>query len=1027
MHRALTRSFSTTLPTDAYGAVTFDAVWATPPSAARPRFHFNWDNGTGNALSANVYHIASYLFEDVTSSTAAAGSASAAASSASSAAASQSSAGVYASSAQNSATAAANSATVAGGNASAAAGSASSASTSATNAALLDAANSASAAATSASSATSSQSAASSSASAAQLAGVSATATAASLLPSDFSQGGTYWTEGFNLFTVGGGTPDSYVSYPVIGGVGPVLQTANAGVVPLFSAIGHVQVQPGHSYQVSRLAQVTVAATNTSAQYRLWTGFASFDASGSYLGVAWAANPYCAAGAGWILAQGTFTTEAIQGNCSGTVFIRPVFHHNWIDDAAVSYAGNGTMQTQYCRLDDVTSQAAAAGSATAAANSASSAAASQSGAGSSASSAQTSATNAATSEGNASGSAGSASNSAGQASGSAGSASASAGQASGYAGSASTSASAASISASNASGSANTAATQATNASNSASNAAGSASAASGSASAASTSAGTAGTYATSAQSSANSAAVNAGSAATSASSASSSSAAATSAAAAAQDSATLSASVSLNSINRNPSFSAWSNPSGLPDGYGFWSNSDNTAQIAGLNGNPYAVQQAPAAGEQIGFYQDGLRKTRGWYVIEVDCRISGSFVGAGVGFYGSSEGLNLQLHLDPDVNGVIRTASEADFWTYRWRKLVEAAAEDYTTVLYTFTAYAGLGDVSATRVIQWDHVAIRPATDGEIKGQRADTNATAALAQISSNQAAQASINSAQASTNSTISAQIGDASSTASRADTNAAAALAQISSNQAAQASLNSTQASTNSIVSAQIGSASSTASAAYSAAVGAQGTLSSARITFVAAAGDGRAQFTLSSDGHDGRWALVGDGQIDGSLNVTGSITSGPLAPGAASASYWEEQASSNGSPHGAQVSIYVAAGDIPSGQSTVGVRIVGSQDTLSTTYFDMGYLNGATDFGSSATTQSVYNPHTGEMQDSTVGGWTTTGNLLAAQPPTGGVWSYTTFIQLGAGYYTFAMYNHGDGNGGGSNIRHQSISVDVLKR
>lgn len=238
---------------------------------------------------------------------------------------------------------------------------------------------------------------------------------------------------------------------------------------------------------------------------------------------------------------------------------------------------------------------------------------------------------------------------------------------------------------------------------------------------------------------------------------ASSSAALASASAAAASQSASLVASVATSAINSNPDFNAWSNASGLPDSWKFWTNSDNTSRVAGVLGRPYAVRQSPAAGERLGFYQDGQRMTRGWCILEARIRGYNSFSGAGVRFSGAGKSYDLNFATDPDVAGTVRSGAEYAGWSYNYSKLIYVTAEDYGAVLYAFTAYDGLGDISAQKQIDWDHVAVRTATDGEIAGKRADGNATTALAQIATNASAQASINAAQATVNSSVSSTLG------------------------------------------------------------------------------------------------------------------------------------------------------------------------------------------------------------------------------------------------------------------------------
>ena len=374
------------------------------------------------------------------------------------------------------------------------------------------------------------------------------------------------------------------------------------------------------------------------------------------------------------------------------------------------------------------SAANAANSANAASTSAQTAASSQTSAGQSASAAQASATTASTQAGNAQG----------------------------YAGQASTSASQASTSATSANGSANTASGYMQQAASSRDAAGGSAGAAASSASVAKSASDSATSAATSASTSANNAYNQYQGAVGQAQAASSSAASASAFATAASQSATISASLATTAVNSNTDFNVWANVNGLPDGWKFWTNTDNTARTGGILGRPYAVRQSPVAGERLGFYMDGLRMMRGWSMLEARIRGYNSFSGAGVRFSGANKSYDLNFATDPDVAGTVRGGAETAGWSYTFSKLIYITAEDYGAVLYAFTAYDGLGDISAQKQIDWDHVAIRAATDGEIAGKRADGNATTALAQIATNAAAQASQNAAQAIVNSNVNATL-------------------------------------------------------------------------------------------------------------------------------------------------------------------------------------------------------------------------------------------------------------------------------
>lgn len=359
-----------------------------------------------------------------------------------------------------SAIAAATSASAAGTSATNAGNSANSASTSANTATTKagEASGSASSAATSASNASSASTNAGNSATAANGSNVSATLSAASLMPSDFQQDGKFWQQGFgglpaNLTPISANSTFSFVTNS---DVGRALRATSSSQVD----VGNIGMLPLSANRVYRLtARVRQLSGSVFAQLQLYrigvTATGGTTANGT---VTSPSTLTFTALNTWVDMSGTVTGGTVNAMiAAGANNIRALLR-------LVAPSSSVTVEYLYIRIEDITESDSAAGSASAAANSASSASASQTAAGSSASSAQGSATTAATQAGNAA-----------------------------------TSANNASTSASNAAGSANTASTQATNASNSAN-------AASGSASSASTSANTASTKATEAANSADTA-----------------------------------------------------------------------------------------------------------------------------------------------------------------------------------------------------------------------------------------------------------------------------------------------------------------------------------------------------------------------------------------------------------------------------------------------------------------------------------------------------------------------------------------
>jgi len=359
-------------------------------------------------------------------------------------------------------------------------------------------------------------------------------------------------------------------------------------------------------------------------------------------------------------------------------------------------------------LEDITSEAAAAGSATAASTSASSAAASQSAAAGSASSASTQANNASTS-----------------------------------AGAASTSAGQAATSATNALGSANTASTQAGLAASARSAADGSASASSQSAQAASASANAAGTSASNAQSYRDSALASSGAANSSAGQASSSASAAAGSAAAAQQSYSLSASVALATANRNPILADWSDPAGAPAYWTKWGTGPQS-RIAGTF-SPYALQgntnngaTNPTYYPQQGLFTDStinpaLTRLRGPCVVTATVVLNGGALpGSGWYFYINGGGSAHEGRFDrltpigysgPVGNGVAGTE-------YTFSTLIDVTQGTGSAVFHAMTAWDNWA-TNIPRILTWLRLDIRQATQSEVAAGKAAVDATSALAKI--------------------------------------------------------------------------------------------------------------------------------------------------------------------------------------------------------------------------------------------------------------------------------------------------------
>jgi hypothetical protein len=564
--------------------------------------------------------------------------------------------------------------------------------------------------------------------SAAQTASVSATATAASLLPANFQAQGAYFTAAPTTYAPTSGLPAA--TFPAAVGEGTVAQFATPAAPGSFGSLAVLTLAASRTYQVTVTVQATVDGSNASMTGQAVPyGLALFSASNAYLGTVTLATPALTHAMGWQTFSTQVTTSALLSSYPTAVYARPVTQYGYCTASATSPSNwsNGTFQFALLALADVTSQAAAAGSATAAASSASAASASQTAAAASASSANTSATNAQT-----------------------------------FAGNASTSASSASTSASTATTAANNASTYATNASNSATAAGGSATSASTQASNAASSATLAGNAATSATSSSNTATsaagtatTQAGNASTSASAANSSAAAASSSASAASASAVLAASAGIGALNTSPTFANYAAATGVPNGWTDVSGGAAGSRVSGTV-SAFAYQLPSTAGANAYVTSAaGLALESGWYVLEADITLTaGSLVGAGMFVSGNSESVTCIFSTDTSSGNTAYGAGTVGA-VYYFRKLIQCTVSESKN-LYLASAYSGLGSVAAARTITWNRCDIRVASSAEVAGNQALTVANSTSASLSSFQAAQTSTNTATATSLSTLNAAV-------------------------------------------------------------------------------------------------------------------------------------------------------------------------------------------------------------------------------------------------------------------------------
>jgi hypothetical protein len=186
--------------------------------------------------------------------------------------------------------------------------------------------------------------------------------------------------------------------------------------------------------------------------------------------------------------------------------------------------------------------------------------------------------------------------------------------------------------------------------------------------------------------------------------------------AASASQSAVLSATIGLNSLNKNPTFADWPTGNLYPTNWAEWSLGSSVTRVTGDLGG-YAYQHTTDASSNYGILStpDGMlnKKAAGWYVIEGDVTlVSGSLQGAGM--YLAQNGILAQV-LDFFVEAGAGTAGRR----YKFAKLVQYTENTITDwTLIAMSQWTGFGVGTAVKTIKWHRCSVRDATPAEIRDQ---------------------------------------------------------------------------------------------------------------------------------------------------------------------------------------------------------------------------------------------------------------------------------------------------------------------
>lgn len=226
--------------------------------------------------------------------------------------------------------------------------------------------------------------------------------------------------------------------------------------------------------------------------------------------------------------------------------------------------------------------------------------------------------------------------------------------------------------------------------------------------------------------------------------------------------------------LNLNPVFADYPTTPGVPTGWSAWTGATPTR--VGGQVSPYGLRVVGAAGAFAGIWQNGspglLAVRPGWYVLEADVTLdSGALTGAGLLFQARNEAdsatqqsLLLSFATDKDITDAAPGAGTVGR-TYRYRKLVQVTHADAARARFYVQAHnSDHGSTAAANAVIFHRAAVRAATSAEIAAQRADANATSALASIDTLQTAVASNTSAIAALETDLSADIAGLSATVS-----------------------------------------------------------------------------------------------------------------------------------------------------------------------------------------------------------------------------------------------------------------------
>lgn len=201
--------------------------------------------------------------------------------------------------------------------------------------------------------------------------------------------------------------------------------------------------------------------------------------------------------------------------------------------------------------------------------------------------------------------------------------------------------------------------------------------------------------------------------------------------------------------INSNPTFALYTNPTGTPDGWNVDNQAPGAFRIAGETGGN-ALQVTSTAGGNAYAAQSMRQVEAGtWWVLEADIKLmAGTLAGAGVLFRATDD---FTINFSNDIttsDGIVGDGVMGRYYNYR--KLIKVNSFSNGPNLYYMNHWGALGSIAAANSIQWFRCAVRPASDAEIKAQKADsalnTPGTGVIARLGTEEATRSNADTALA-----------------------------------------------------------------------------------------------------------------------------------------------------------------------------------------------------------------------------------------------------------------------------------------